>query len=594
MATAEQMLQAIMAQMQLQSAQIVSQQAAQQQQAEQHAQQMAAMSSMMAGLQMQIANNSSASNSANSRDLHRDVSKPANFNPVENNFPDWSFKFRNWIANAFGKEARSVLTWSIDQDVCISDAIVHDELVVTNRFPKAAQLNEHMYAIFTQILLGEALDFAKNTVEGSGLEVWRKICRRWDPQTESRNQTALLKIMQPPKCRLSDILAGIEKIEEQIRVYESRSGEIISQGMRCCVLQAMCVEPLSTHIALNMLGIGKDYQKMREVITTFAESALAASLDQSVPVPMDTSALQALGFDANDAAVMLDALKGKGKGKGKGGMGQGKGAAARFTGDCFNCGRPGHKAEECRSPPRPQRPALVHTPTPKAKAKVKGKGKGKKGLQALEDQPTADVHSFLAVGCVTEQKTDVLDSMCWHEAESQGWTKLYLTVDSGAAASAMNRQIAPSIPVVPTATSKAGRKFKVASGHLVDDEGGKTLEVYTECEFGAAFNFDIACVHKPLVAVSRLNAHGVLAHLEPGNSYVQIFRDGPHKGKKFPLLEKQGLFFWVVWLPPASGGVANAVQVAALSNQSETPNVQVFQRQVISPGARRELWGRTL
>ena len=70
--------------------------------------------------------------------------------------------------------------------------------------------------------------------------------------------------------------------------------------------------------------------------------------------------------------------KGKGKGKGDYAQPKGKGKKGydgkgkqhdRFEGACFNCGKPGHRASECRSSPSSTVP----------KGKSRGKGKGKTG-----------------------------------------------------------------------------------------------------------------------------------------------------------------------------------------------------------------------
>eukprot|EP00972_Heterocapsa_arctica_P033478 4928997-Heterocapsa_arctica.AAC.1 len=48
---------------------------------------------------------------------------------------------------------------------------------------KILEINEPVYALLAQITDIEPLDITKNTAIGAGLEVWRKLQKRYDPQT---------------------------------------------------------------------------------------------------------------------------------------------------------------------------------------------------------------------------------------------------------------------------------------------------------------------------------------------------------------------------------------------------------------------------
>ena len=49
--------------------------------------------------------------------------------------------------------------------------------------PDSVEINPQVYVALAELLEGEALDIVKNTTRGQGLEAWRKLVRRFDPQT---------------------------------------------------------------------------------------------------------------------------------------------------------------------------------------------------------------------------------------------------------------------------------------------------------------------------------------------------------------------------------------------------------------------------
>eukprot|EP00972_Heterocapsa_arctica_P049886 7337948-Heterocapsa_arctica.AAC.1 len=50
------------------------------------------------------------------------------------------------------------------------------------------EMNESGYSFLAQITDQEPLDITKNTARGAGLEVWRKLQKRYDPQTVGRKR----------------------------------------------------------------------------------------------------------------------------------------------------------------------------------------------------------------------------------------------------------------------------------------------------------------------------------------------------------------------------------------------------------------------
>jgi hypothetical protein len=95
------------------------------------------------------------------------------------------------------------------------------------------------------------------------------------------------------------------------------------------------------------------------------------------------------------------------------------------------------------------------------------------------------------------------------------------TIDSGAAACVMPRDLFPNIPLRPSVGSESGASFRTASGEVVRDEGQKTVEVKTEYGDTRRMTCTVTGVRKILLAVSRLVECGHVVHFSPKAGYIQ-------------------------------------------------------------------------
>ena len=94
--------------------------------------------------------------------------------------------------------------------------------------PDSVEINPQVYVALAELLEGEALDIVQNTTRGAGLEAWRKLVRRFDPQTVGRKRTLLSRIINPGTVKVHDLPRAIEQWEERVRSYQSRAREKIS------------------------------------------------------------------------------------------------------------------------------------------------------------------------------------------------------------------------------------------------------------------------------------------------------------------------------------------------------------------------------
>ena len=103
----------------------------------------------------------------------RAFSKLVNFDSKAASWKDWAFEFEN------------------------TAAVVVPSSRDTLAGPDSVEINPHVYVAQAELLEGEALDIVQNTTRGAGLEAWRKLVRRFDPQTVGRKRTLLSRIINP-------------------------------------------------------------------------------------------------------------------------------------------------------------------------------------------------------------------------------------------------------------------------------------------------------------------------------------------------------------------------------------------------------------
>ena len=130
----------------------------------------------------------------------------------------WAFKFEN-MAAAVVPSSRDTLDWAAQQDTPILNV---DDVEAG---PDSVEINPKVYVALAELLQGEALDIVQNTTRGAGLEAWRKLVRRFDPQTVGRKRTLLSRIINPGTVNVHELSRAIEQWEERVRSHQSRARE---------------------------------------------------------------------------------------------------------------------------------------------------------------------------------------------------------------------------------------------------------------------------------------------------------------------------------------------------------------------------------
>ena len=118
----------------------------------------------------------------------RAFSKLATFDSKAASWKVGAFKFEN-MAAAVVPSSRDTLDWAAQQDTPILNV---DDVEAG---PDSVEINPQVYVALGELLEGEALDIVQNTTRGAGLEAWRKLVRRFDPQTVGHQSRAREKFL---------------------------------------------------------------------------------------------------------------------------------------------------------------------------------------------------------------------------------------------------------------------------------------------------------------------------------------------------------------------------------------------------------------
>ena len=261
----------------------------------------------------------------------------------------------------------------------------------------------------------------------NGLEAWRKLVRRFDPQNPEVHAAQLEHLVtfgtRNVVKQLGDVPTVLDQFQRMLDDYEEATGDCgINDATKKTIMmqllpQSLRVATRDTLMAARQTFVSVSPEYLRTIITQrceFDEVALGSA------IPMDAGAVAESAVLTEDAGSM--GQRGVGPGLGKGGAYRAPSAPTvqklppggtlgwdkydKWTnngfppGTCGGCGADNHFRNDC-----PQNPNKGKHPPRKGKdgGKAKGKGKGKwgkgKGVGGVEDEEWEE-------GAADEQQAD--------------------------------------------------------------------------------------------------------------------------------------------------------------------------------------------
>ena len=172
--------------------------------------------------------------------------------------------------------------------------------------------------------------------EGQGVEAWRQLGMRFDPQTDARFALLLIAVASFKIGAKQDVQSGLVKWETMLLSLERDHNEKLSPKIRRALLLNILPHALQSRL-LEHLDRLLDYKQVREKIVSLVQSqrnpdAMDCSLldGGSQPVQSEDEAIEAEGYTEEEEAMDLAAL-------------------ADVV--CRRCNKKGHVARNCKLHP---------------------------------------------------------------------------------------------------------------------------------------------------------------------------------------------------------------------------------------------------
>ena len=490
-----------------------------------------------------------ASQAQSSADLvdSKGVGQPFKFNgKPEQDFSEWDHKMKTFLRAKFGVEIEEVLSWSQRQRKVVMYTVdagstrtvswrdkFEDPVDAEDKVTDVAKMVAGVYAYLVSFTTGEANKVIRNSGT-DGLEAWRRIHNEYDPTSSMRRVVILGMVQNPPKCKSVDELGTcLEEWLARKRQYEEFTD---SEGNQCKVsddsLMAAMYRLMPESLEEAVMFKADEFPSFEDLfdrLSSFASTKHSLHLSKRELTGSSYGKKKNADPDAMDIGAFDHGAKGKGKGS------KGKGVLT-----CHACGKPGHKASECRSKgnkggskgkPYARRMDNVQCWVCNGyghygrdcrsggKGKGKGPGKGKKGdgkgkdgkkggksmnsveigdqqepqgedeLGHLDLCPLSDSRD--SGSDVKEEMVDDDDPDYMVNWGGQKWIKL--NYDSGAVST-----VVPVEMVEDEVTLERVGDFRVANGEKIPRYG--RVKVKTEDEKGnkRCFRATVTHVHKPL------------------------------------------------------------------------------------------------
>ena len=196
---------------------------------------------------------------------------------------------------------------------------------------------------------------------------------KYEPRSGSRALGALMKVFKFNFRSEEFFIEDVQEWTSVVESYEKSNKEVLSDSIKCAALSMQAPAAVRNYIHVHMPDLN-DFDTMLRNITNWLLAQKSWSNFTPNVYPDSGGAGHGRGkqqqqqaYDPMDVGGVLPGGKGKGD-KGKGGKGK-REPVPLAERECYNCGKKGHMAKDCRS---------------QAKPKGKGKGKSKSKIGAVD------------------------------------------------------------------------------------------------------------------------------------------------------------------------------------------------------------------
>ena len=120
----------------------------------------------------------------------------------------------------------------------------------------------------------EGFEIVRNTKTEVGLDAKRRLNHKYDPRNPLRNIQLLEKLLAPSQLGSSDVVASMERLEQELRVVRQRSDDDVQnlwKSIHMVCIQKICPKIRRDHLAVQAVSI--DFpEKQRLTIEKFLQA----------------------------------------------------------------------------------------------------------------------------------------------------------------------------------------------------------------------------------------------------------------------------------------------------------------------------------
>ena len=166
---------------------------------------------------------------ANARLDERNFRRIKTFTNKREEWREWKMHFMSSVRECDASFADYL--WGIEKRQGTEDDV---EIDILSLDPTQTQLAGALSSRLIDVTTGEAFRIVEMTI-GNGIEAWRLLNKRYDPQTDAR-LTALILAIVGYKIKGKDIQSGLVQWEQQILSLERDHKEVLSAKIRRALL----------------------------------------------------------------------------------------------------------------------------------------------------------------------------------------------------------------------------------------------------------------------------------------------------------------------------------------------------------------------
>ena len=552
------------------------------------------------------------------------------FSHGEQDWADWAYDFKTILGTQCHQMKLLLEAVEGEKMVTNADLLYRKFEVAMKKVEDVADIvkvNHELYEILNVLTAGDAKKMVKGIVPGDGISAWIQLNINFNRKTLAKTLRVHKEAMHPKQANMQNLLSAITEWEEKWRIMAKDTTGELPKIFKVAAFLEICPGEIQDVIYQNIDEAGDDYEKLSQKVKVWVSNKMAARND---PVPMDIGDVGAAhggeGYECEPCGLDVGAVgqhiqcyrcggwghtsrecptpKGSGKGggdrKGMKGHGKsdgwaGKGAPRMSTltttkgggkghkgkgyqGECWKCGKMGHKQWECRGGKsigaigeECDEEFEVEVEVPQGAVTVwhVNSVEVKNQFQALEEEPT--VKNEIEINVVQTEK-----------AEKTEKKKCTVTVDSGAGASCLPKSWVPDVPLKP---KKKGVKFVAAQGSDMNYYGRKDVRFRAlRSENGqvkkgsmAEMEFHVTNANKALASAADVVEAGntIIMSKKKGESY--IINDMTKE--KIYLRKENGTFVFDAELQDEFEGEGADMEVDEEASKTEKKRKPTFGRQ---------------